>query len=115
MEPEETRENIGDLEEASAAPQESEPSTVDQVRATLASGLNRRTFLAAAALGSAAAAFVQKTGPGLGGIRLGALPGFAHDLSNYPCTAQDFSVGLGVIQNPCECTGGTTTFTALVA
>src|SRR5215207_2320341 len=117
MEPEETRENIGDLEEASAAPQESEPSTVDQVRATLTSGLNRRTFLAAAALGSAAAAFVQKTGgSGLGGLRLGPLTAFADDLSDFPCTANDVRIaGTGVVLNePCCCAPGGT-FTAQVA
>src|SRR5215204_3634737 len=92
MQPEETRENIGDLEEASAAPQEAESTTVEQVRRVLTSGLNRRNFLAAAALGSAAAAFVQKTGSGLGGIRLGALPAFADDLSNLPCTANDVQI-----------------------
>jgi hypothetical protein len=113
MEPEETRENIGDLEEASAVPQESESSTVEQVRAALGSGLNRRTFLAAAALGSAAAAFVQKTGSGLGGIRLGPLPAFADNLSGLNCTANDVRiVGPGqIINEPCACTG---TFNAQV-
>jgi hypothetical protein len=113
MEPKEARENIGDLKETSAAPQESAPSTVEQVRATLASGLNRRTFLAAAALGSAAAAMVNRVGPGLSGIRLGPLPAFADDLSQFQCTANDVRItGTGqVINEPCTCTG---TFTATV-
>src|SRR6266498_5902888 len=117
MEPEdtreETRENVSDLEETTAAPQESISSTFEQARATLASGLNRRTFLAAAALASAAAAPVQKTGSGLSGVRVGPLPAFADNLSGLNCTANDVRiVGPGIILNePCDCTG---TFNAQV-
>jgi hypothetical protein len=113
MEPEDTRETSTEIEEASAEPRETEPSTVAQVRTVLTSGLNRRNFLAAAALGSAAAAFVQKTGSGLSGFRLGPLPAFADDLSQFQCTSNDVRIlGTGqVINEPCNCTG---TFTATV-
>jgi hypothetical protein len=116
MEPEDTRESSAEIEEVSAEPQEAEPSTVEQVRTVLTSGLNRRTFLAAAALGSAAAAMVNKVGPGLSGIRLGPLPAFADDLSNFPCTANDVRIaGTGLVLNePCCCAAGST-FTAQVA
>ncbi len=113
MEPDDTRETSREIEEASAEPREAESSTVEQVRRVLTSGLNRRNFLAAAALGSAAAAFVQKTGSGLSGVRLGPLPAFADNLSGLNCTANDVRiVGPGIILNePCDCTG---TFNAQV-
>src|SRR6266542_2671848 len=60
-------------------------------------GMNRRKFLTAAALGTAAAAMLNKGSSGA--LRLGPASALAHDLSGYPCTAKDFSVGLGVIQN----------------
>jgi hypothetical protein len=66
---------------------------------------SRRTFLKAAALGTAAAAVWQK-GPGL---RFGPAAAFADDLSGLNCTANDVRiVGPGTILNePCTCTGGT--------
>ena len=75
----------------------------------LGSPWNRRTFLKAAALGTAAAALWQK-GPGL---RLGPAAAYADDLSSLNCTANDVRiVGPGIILNePCACTGS---FTAQV-
>jgi TAT (twin-arginine translocation) pathway signal sequence len=75
-------------------------------------GVSRRTFLKAAALGTAAAALMNQTGGG--GIQLGPLSAFANDLSTLPCTANDVNIiGPGqVINEPCTCSGGT--FTATV-
>jgi hypothetical protein len=74
-------------------------------------GWNRRKFLTAAALGTAAAAILNKTG----GFGFGPLDALANDLSGNPCTAQDVEIiGTGVVQNePCSCTSGGT-FTAHV-
>ncbi|MGN6809495.1 MAG: twin-arginine translocation signal domain-containing protein [Thermomicrobiales bacterium] len=71
-------------------------------------GVHRRTFLKAAALGTAAAALLHRTESG--GISLGPLTALANDLSNSPCTAQDVEIiGSGVVQNePCSCTPGGT-------
>jgi hypothetical protein len=108
---EETRENAGEPEASSTAPP---PEPVDrpaeQVRAALSSAVHRRTFLAAAALGTAAAALVNRVGDGFGGISLGPLPAFANDLSEKPCTAQDVEIiGPGVVLNePCSATAGST-------
>src|SRR5689334_20989368 len=78
---------------------------------------NRRTFLKAAALGTAAAALLHKSddGGGLAGLSFGPLTALANDLSGNPCTAQDVEIiGTGVVQNePCSCTPGGT-FTAHV-
>lgn len=73
---------------------------------------SRRTFLKAAALGTAAAAVFQK-GPG---FTLSPAAAFANDLSGLPCTAQDVVIaGNGVVQNE-PCAGcGTATFDAIVA
>jgi TAT (twin-arginine translocation) pathway signal sequence len=73
---------------------------------------DRRTFLKAAALGTAAAALWQK-GPGLS---FGPAAALANDLSEFPCTANDVQIiGTGQIVNePCNCTPGST-FTAVVA
>ncbi|MBX6722052.1 MAG: twin-arginine translocation signal domain-containing protein [Dactylosporangium sp.] len=70
---------------------------------------SRRTFLKAAALGTAAAALV-KNGEGL---RFGPLAALADDLSGLNCTANDVRiVGPGqIINEPCNCTG---TFNAQV-
>lgn len=67
-------------------------------------GWRRRTFLQAAALGTAAAALLNKEGPGL---RVGPLPAIANDLGSFPCTANDQNVGAGTVVNaPCTpCTG----------
>jgi hypothetical protein len=75
--------------------------------------LNRRRFLTAAALGTAAAALLNK---GSGGyLNLGPALALANDLSGNPCTAGDVEIiGTGLVQNePCSCTPGGT-FTAHV-
>src|ERR1041384_1347298 len=79
-----------------------EPESVGD-EATVGSSWNRRTFLKAAALGTAAAAVWQK-GPGL---HLGPAAAFADDLSSLNCTANDVRIPTpGVILNePCGCTG----------
>lgn len=71
---------------------------------------DRRTFLKAAALGTAAAVMWER-GPGLSG----PLSAFGNDLSLYPCTANDVTIdGNGqVINEPCSCAPGST-FTATV-
>ena len=72
---------------------------------------NRRTFLKAAALGTAAAALAGKA-PG-GSFRLGGFTASASDLSTSPCTAQDVTVApeAFVTNEPCTCSG---TFNATV-
>ena len=75
---------------------------------------SRRTFLKAAALGTAAAALLHKGGDGgLGNLSFGPLSALADDLSKSQCTANDVRInGPGVILNePCDCSG---TFTAQV-
>jgi hypothetical protein len=69
--------------------------------------LHRRTFLKAAALGTAAAALFNK------GVSLGPLTTYANVLSNVNCTANDVRIsGPGIVINePCNCTG---TFNAQV-
>ena len=64
-------------------------------------GWNRRTFLKAAALGTAAAALLKRDGS------LGFESALADVLPNVNCTANDVRiVGPGVIINePCDCTG----------
>jgi hypothetical protein len=76
----------------------------------LGSPWNRRTFLKAAALGTAAAALWQK-GPGW--KNWGPAAAYANDLSNKPCTAEDVEIiGTGIVLNePCTCSG---TFSANV-
>jgi hypothetical protein len=73
----------------------------------LPQNLRRRTFLKAAALGTAAAALAGK------GTSFGPLTALADDLSTFQCTANDVRiVGAGQIVNePCECNG---TFSAEV-
>src|SRR5207302_11035748 len=68
-------------------------------------GWNRRTFLKAAALGTAAAALINRVGDG--GLSLGPLSALADDLSGLGCTANDVRiVGPGIVLNePCDCTG----------
>jgi hypothetical protein len=70
---------------------------------------DRRTFLKAAAIGTAAVAMWER-GPGLSG----PLSAYANDLSLYPCTANDVTIeGTGhVINEPCVCSSGT--FQAIV-
>src|SRR6266540_3611798 len=74
-------------------------------------GLNRRKFLTAAALGTAAAALLNKGADGL--LHIGPLTALANDLSGNPCTAQDVTVApqAFVINEPCTCSG---TFNATV-
>lgn len=80
------------------------------VDAKLSEGIFRRSFLKAAALGSAAAALFSRD---LGGLQFGPLVAYADDLSGLNCTANDVRiVGPGIILNePCDCTG---TFNAQV-
>src|SRR5207248_8782906 len=67
-------------------------------------GWNRRTFLKAAALGTAAAALINRVGDG--GLSFGPLSDLADDLSSLNCTANDVRiVGPGLVLNePCNCT-----------
>jgi hypothetical protein len=85
------------------------PETSDDT-GVLGNPWDRRTFLKAAALGTAAAAVWQK-GPGL--RNFGPAAAYANDLSNFPCTANDVQIiGTGIVVNePCDCTG---TFTAQI-
>src|SRR5438128_2344118 len=70
-------------------------------------GWTRRAFFQAAALGAAAAAFLD-------GKRFVPSIAWANDLSDSPCTAQDVQVlGTGTIQEKCVCANGDT-FTATV-
>src|SRR5919199_3454716 len=92
---------------ASAPSQPLDAETRSAIDAALStSSFFRRTFLKAAALGTAAAAL----GEGLG---LGARLAFANDLSGNPCTAQDVTVDpqAVVLNEECACTG---TFSAQV-
>lgn len=68
-------------------------------------GWARRKFLTAAALGTAAAAFLSKAD--LGGVRVGPLAAYADDLSSFQCTANDVRIiGTGQIVNEsCPCNG----------
>jgi hypothetical protein len=86
-----------------------EPPEPPAEGAFLGTPWDRRTFLKAAALGTAAAAIWQK-GPGL---TFGPAAAYANDLSESPCTANDVVVvGTGLVVNePCTCTG---TFPATV-
>jgi hypothetical protein len=81
-------------------------------------GWSRRTFLKAAALGTAAAALLHHSGGdggGLSSLGFGPLSALANDLSDFPCTAQDIDVGEGVVINePCAAANCTGTFCALV-
>ncbi|HEX6508014.1 MAG TPA: twin-arginine translocation signal domain-containing protein [Chloroflexota bacterium] len=78
------------------------------------SGFSRRTFLKAAALGTAAAALLNRDA--LGNLDFGATSAFADDLSSLGCTANDVQLtGAGRILNePCNCAPGSP-FTASVA
>jgi hypothetical protein len=107
---EDTRETADQVEEMSAAPPEPAEGRLDQLRSALGSGINRRTFLAAAALGSAAAALAQR-GAGFGGLQLGPLTAFASgDTSDLGCNAQDVRLvgNIAVVNEPCDCIPGST-------
>src|SRR5438876_730121 len=84
-----------------------EPTT-PEAESTPGPGWTRRAFFQAAALGAAAAAFLD-------GKRFAPSIAWANDLSTDSCTANDVQiVGPGVIlDEPCTCTGGT--FPAVVA
>jgi hypothetical protein len=81
--------------------------TRSAVDAKLAEGIFRRSFLKAAALGSAAAALF---GHDIGGLQFGPLVAYANDLSTLPCTAGDVEiVGTGIVVNePCTCSSSNT-------
>jgi hypothetical protein len=118
MDVDDTRETAGDndnIEEITAAPSEEGGGRLEQVRSALTSGINRRTFLAAAALGSAAAALAQK-GSGFAGLQLGPLTAFATgDTSDLGCQAQDVRLvgNIQVVNEPCDCSPcSSTTVTA---
>ena len=88
-----------------------EPAGITPGIGTATSGkqsVRRRTFLKAAALGTAAAALTNKD------WRFGASRALADDLSTFQCTANDVRiVGPGqVLNEPCDCSG---TFSAEVA
>src|SRR6266571_287184 len=96
-----------------SATEPSEPTEAGSesvVETTASPGWSRRTFLKAAALGTAAATLLNKSGEGL---QFGPLAAYADDLSNKPCTANDINVGTGAVTNEaCTCSG---TFTANVS
>jgi hypothetical protein len=103
------------------------PDTVSDQAAHSVTDQNwsRRTFLKAAALGTAAAAMAGRSGSGglhLGSSSASAARDLPQDLFNFPCTAEDIflvdavgsttPLGVGqIINEPCVCTG---TFTAEV-
>lgn len=110
MDPEETNQPIANQpDEPVETPVESADNTTPE------RSLNRRRFLTAAALGTAAAAFLNKGSGGSGWLRFGPEIALANDLSGNPCTAQDVTVDpqAFVVNEPCICTG--TTFPASVA
>src|SRR6266508_4073281 len=87
---------------APAEPAEIKPEAAAET--TSKWGLNRRKFLTAAALGTAAATFLNK---GSGGVlRLGPASALADVVTNVNCTANDVRIsGPGIIINePCTCT-----------
>jgi hypothetical protein len=91
---------VGSAEEHTSVPTSGEDSVL--------SGVSRRTFLKAAALGTAAAAVLNTTNGG--GFSFGPLSAFANDLSGFPCTANDVNI-LGpatVLNEPCICAPGST-------
>lgn len=97
----------------SAASEPAETPVTPGVEGALNAHIGRRTFLAAAALGAAAAGFFSKTGEGLSSLGLGPVTAFADNLSGLNCTANDVRIiGPGIIVNEaCDCNG---TFTARV-
>jgi hypothetical protein len=104
MNPDETNET------PDATPNEPREASGDPgVEAILKANIGRRTFLAAAALGAAAAGFLNKSGEGLSGLGLGPLSAFADgDTSNFGCEAQDVRLvgDLQVVGEPCDCSVG---------
>jgi len=103
--------NPDEINEArDATPSETgEPSGDPGVEAILKANIGRRTFLAAAALGAAAAGFVNRAGEGLG-LQLGPVTAFADgNTSSFGCTAQDVRLvgDVQVVDEPCGCPPGT--------
>src|SRR4051794_2889720 len=115
MNPDETNET------PDATPSEPREASGDPgVEQILKTNLGRRTFLAAAALGAAAAGFVNRSGEGLG-LRLGPVSAFADgNTSGLGCEAQDVRLigDVQVVNEPCNCEPGsleTVQATAVVA
>jgi hypothetical protein len=89
-----------------AEPRPAETASLPANEAPPKSGWSRRAFFQAAALGAAAAAFLD-------GKHFVPSIAFADDLSGLPCTANDVTIGVGNVSNePCTC--GTETFGAQV-
>jgi hypothetical protein len=99
-----------EIDETSQPVDESLPAIVEPAPHI---GVSRRTFLKAAALGTAAAALLNSDN--LGKLQFGPLSALAADFSTYPCTAGDIEVSTqaNILNEPCTCT--TATFTALVS
>jgi hypothetical protein len=97
----------------SAASEPTETPVESGVEGVLNANIGRRTFLAAAALGAAAAGLFNKTGEGLSGLRLGPVSAFAHDISSNNCQSGDVQVlsPFTIVNEPCSCPSGTS-FTA---
>lgn len=120
-EPNETNEPQTPIEPATSKPEEASSTPSKGL------GFQRRTFLKAAALGTAAAAFLGSGAFDNAGkdievagkrIHIGSLTALANDLSNFPCEANDFIVGEGVVLNLGDicttCENGSATGTAIV-
>ena len=97
-------------EESDTRPTEGVEAPLDPANeGVLGNPWDRRTFLKAAALGTAAAALWQKGS----GLTLSPAAAYANDLSGKPCTGGDVEiVGEGIVLNaPChidtDCPGGT--------
>src|SRR5437667_8953938 len=96
--------DAGEPTRAESPPAETASPPADE--ATPKSGWSRRAFFQAAALGAAAAAFLD-------GKCFVPSIAFADDLGSLPCTANDIDVGAGTVINPpcSQCSG---TFDATV-
>jgi hypothetical protein len=91
--------DAGDPSRVEVSPAEPEPQPPDESTPTPKPGWSRRAFFQAAALGAAAAAFLE-------GKRFVPSIAWANDLSGLPCTANDVTVGVGTVLNePCDCNG----------
>ena len=95
-----------EIDSASAPIESAELNTKAPAEPSIKWGLNRRKFLTAAALGSAAAMMLNEGGGRL--LRLGPATALANDLSGKPCTAEDVEIiGTGIVLNePCSCAPG---------
>jgi hypothetical protein len=110
MQPEERNELSYPAPSDSETTQEAPSTTEAEAEAEPALSWNRRSFLKAAALGTAAAALVNSDRLGL---HFGPVAAYADDLSGLNCTANDVRiVGPALVVNePCVCSG---TFNAQV-